>query len=184
MRDTLGLRDNEDVDFTWPWELESSADFLALSVEALMQLLAWRQSFVAEEDSASCLVMGTATAPKFSVCARCVRDQKALHYCVEGRLDFVTLCPVHGTPMFMKKRNRNGGESYAKSWIGTPLKGHVAEAVAAQRKSRFELERRIRAAVKVGYERHPTYGTIPAQTLLAAEAWRLRPRGGAAKHGE
>lgn len=176
MRTLLGLRDTEDVDFTWPWELESSAGFLAVPVEALTQLLAWRQSFIAEEDSASCLVMGTATAPKFSVCARCVREQKAVHYCVESRLDFVTLCPVHGTPMFVKKRNRTGEESYAKNRIGDPSKGHIDGATVAQRNNRFELERRVRAAVKVGYERHPTLGTIPAQTLLAAEAWRLRPR--------
>jgi hypothetical protein len=175
MRDLLYLKEDEDVDFAWPWDLESSAKFLAVPVEALTQLLTWRQSFVAH-DGAFGLVMGTATAPKFSVCARCVREQKAMHYCVESRFDFVTLCPVHGTPMFVKNRNRAGGESYVRTLIGATSNGRVGGATAAQRSNRFELERRIRAAVKIGYERHPILGTIPAQTLLAAEAWRLRPR--------
>jgi hypothetical protein len=175
MRTLLGLRDNQDVDFAWPWELESSAEFLAVPVQELTQLLAWRQSFVAHDDACG-LVMGTATSPKFSVCARCVREQKAMHYCVESRFDFVTLCPVHGTPLFVKNRNRAGGESYVMASIGATPNGRVGGTSAAQRSNRFELERRIRAAVKVGYERHPVLGTIPAQTLLAAEAWRLRPR--------
>jgi TniQ len=175
MRDLLYLKEDEDVDFSWPWDLESSAEFLAVPVEALTQLLTWRQSFVAH-DGAFGLVMGTATAPKFSVCARCVREQKAMHYCVESRFDFVTLCPVHGTPMFVKNRNRAGGESYVRTSIGATSNGRVGGATAAQRSNRFELERRIRAAVKIGYERHPILGTIPVQTLLAAEAWRLRPR--------
>ncbi len=175
MRDMLGLRDNEDVDFTWPWELESSAEFLAVPEEKLKQLLAWSQSFVAA-DGAWTLVMGTAKSPRFSVCAKCVREQKAIHYCVEGRFDFVTLCPVHRTPMFVKDRDQTGQDSYAKQWVGLTPAGNHGVATTAQMKSRFELERRIREAVKVGYEKHPTLGTIPAQTLLAAEAWRLRPR--------
>ena len=175
MRELLWLKEDEDVDFAWPWDLESSAEFLAVPVEALMQLLAWRQSFVAQ-DRAFDFVMGTATAPRFSVCARCIRQHKAMHYCVESRFDFVTLCPVHGTPMFVKNRNRAGGESYAKNWIGANSNGRVGGATASQRSSRFELERRIRSAVRVGYERHPILGLIPAQSLLAAEAWRLRPK--------
>ena len=75
-----------------------------------------------------------------------------------------------------KTETEGGGDSYSKNWIGATSNGRNGGTTAAQRTSRFELERRIRAAVKVGYERHPTLGTIPAQTLLAAEAWRLRPR--------
>lgn len=173
MRGILGLKDSEDVDFAWPWELESSARFLAVSVEGLERMLAWRQSFVAQA-GAWALVMGSADAPRYSVCVRCVREQQAIHYCVESRFNFVTLCPQHRAPMFLRRRVGDGGERLAFNWIGTGAGNRTVGQTAEHVNSRYHLEQRIRAAVKVGYERHPKYGTIPVQTLLAAEAWRLR----------
>jgi len=179
MRGILGLRDSDDVDFAWPWELESSARFLAVSVGDLGRMLAWRQSFVAQA-GAWALVMGSADAPRYSVCVHCVRQQKAIHYCVENRFRFVTLCPTHRAPMFAKTQVGAGGEALTGSWVGTFARPRSGSCPSGHLNCRFELERRLRDAVKVGYERHPKYGVVPVQTLLAAEAWRLFPGIGSA----
>lgn len=177
MRGILGLKESEDVDFSWPWELESSARFLAVSVEVLGRLLSWRNSFVAQA-GAWALVMGSANAPRFSVCVRCVREQKAIHYCVENRFGFVTLCPLHRVSMFARRYVGVERDRLAGKWAATAASPRLGCNAAGHVNSRFDLERRIRTAVKVGYERHPKYGTVPVQTLLAAEAWRLFPVGG------
>jgi hypothetical protein len=174
MRGLLGLKDSDDVDFVWPWELESSARFLAVSVEGLGRMLAWRQSFVAQA-GAWALVMGSANAPRYSVCVRCAREQKAIHYCVENRFSFVTLCPLHRAPMFAKRQVSVGGESLTGNWVAIAARPRSGSYPSGHLNSRFDLERRLRDAVKIGYERHPKYGVVPVQTLLAAEAWRLFP---------
>lgn len=174
MRDVLQLNEAEDVDFVWPWDIKSSAKFLAVSAQTLEDLLAWRRTFIGQKNRWD-FVLGTAEVPKFSVCARCVREHKAIHYCVESRFDFVTLCPVHGCPMFLKHRNPGENQPYVKNWIAASVHSRVRRATAPYQSSRFRLERRIYRAMRIGYEKHLTLGLIPAQSLLAAEAWRLRP---------
>lgn len=177
MRELIGLTDDEDADFTWPWELATSAQFLALPVDALAKLLSWSQSYVAQQRAFD-LVMGTPTAPMFGVCGQCVREQNAMHYCVESRLNFIKLCPQHGTPLRLEGHEEvHAGRALQDLMSTRPGDlANVAVTARQQCEIRFALERRIGAAMKCGYERHPTMGMIPVQTLLAAEDWRLRPR--------
>lgn len=176
MRELIGLTDEEDADFTWPWELATSAQFLALPVDALAKLLSWSQSYVAQQRAFD-LVMGTPMAPVFGVCGQCVREQNATHYCAESRLNFITLCPQHGVPLSLRgQEDVYAGRVGQNVTAAQPTDAGEGDNVAQQRRVRFALERRIGTAMKCGYEKHPVLGTVPVQTLLAAEDWRLRPR--------
>lgn len=177
MRALLGLGMGVDPDFVWPWELASSAAFLAVPVDALVNLLTWCQSYVPHAEAYD-LVLGSAIAPEFSVCARCVRERNAMHYCVESRLDFVTLCPEHGVLMERQEHHDVYSGVISGDRMKSAMDDHLDDApeVRARRVNRFNLERRVRIAMKSGYERHPTMGMIPVQSLLAAERWRLRPK--------
>lgn len=177
MRQSIGLETDEDADFSWPWDMQSSSQFFAVSIEALKCMLAWTESFVAQARAYD-LVMGTAREPRYRFCAGCVREHKVMHYSAEGRFEFMTLCPRHGTPMKCGQRKDVYGGVVSDEVTGD-VAGFDLQQLAAQadprQAARLHLERRICAAVKCGFERSSNYGIVPARSLIAAEAWRLMP---------
>jgi len=93
----FGLTSGQDPDFDWPWSVVSTARFLSTSPRHVMEMIQWRHGQIRIYGRAS--VMGSRDAPAFRVCPVCVGKYGFAHYRLEGRLDFVTLCPIHGVLM-------------------------------------------------------------------------------------
>ncbi|WP_436296645.1 TniQ family protein [Variovorax sp. LjRoot175] len=173
-RRLLGLGSGLDPDFGWPWELESSARFLATTADQLAQLMAWRCSFIAQARPDG-VVTGDSKVPLFSLCRACVAESRVVHYRIECRFGFVRLCPKHGTTLMRV----NGGRSLASLECAEVQSSSLwglssPEPPSVQRRrERMAFEKRICRALYVGYERHPTFGIVPAQTLLAVERIRV-----------
>ncbi len=173
-RRLLGLAGHGDPDFGWPWDLESSARFLATTADQLSQLLAWRCSFVAQAKPRG-VVRGSSKKPLFTVCRACVAESRLVHYRIECRFDFLRLCPKHGTTLIAVNSDRSlASLSFEEVQSSSAWGQNFREPSSPQRRQeRMAFEKRICAALYVGYERHPTLGIVPAQTLLAVERMRM-----------
>jgi hypothetical protein len=84
------------------------------------------------------------------------------------------LCGRHETPL----RTLGHDAVYLGLWEPLPPSAYWnggASDTAPSAAHRLALERRMLAVVRAGFERHPVLGVVPAQAVLAAEAWRLAP---------
>lgn len=163
-----------DPDFMWPWDVQSSAAYFAVDPEALASMIAWSESFVAQERAYD-LMRGQARAPAFGLCSECIRETRVAHYRVESRFEFSTLCAQHGVVLHITgygSLQALQNEPMACFALGKTLEADGVVGCV----HRLALERRIARLVRCGYERNPTLGILPARAVLAAESWRLRPK--------
>jgi hypothetical protein len=163
-----------DPDFLWPWDLRSSAAFFAADLDDFRPMLSWVDSYIGRARAFDVL-RGSARRPVFGLCSHCIRDVRVTHYSVESRFCFVTLCALHGTPLRAMNHHALLAGLSDPLPLGAFWNGGSPDAARGPA-HRLALERRVRAVVRLGFERHPVLGVVPAQSVLRAEAWRLTSR--------
>lgn len=157
-----------DPDFAWPWDLPSSSRLLATSAEEVTNAFSWCSSYVAQARPGG-VVMGDGLRLRFGLCKKCIEETRVLHYRSEFRFSFVTLCPRHAVALVLPPDGALLEHLQGQSWDEILSQSRCRTEPLGPRalKVRLALECRICRILKCGFERHPNFGVIPAQAVIA-----------------
>jgi len=169
---TLGRRC--DSDFDWPWDLDTTARFFATPQEVIGNLFGWHMSFIAQAAPPG-IVLGDGRLPRFMLCRECMAEAGVAYYRVEFRFAFMRLCQRHHIPLIIPNTGRLLESIQGEDWNDLRHWGvRLPTPPDEQRlRERLALETRICRLLKLGYERHPVLGVVPAQAILAQNRVRL-----------
>lgn len=156
-----------DPDFNWPWDLPSSSRLLATPQQEVANAFSWCTSHVAQARPPG-VVMGDGRWPRFALCRKCVLEKRVMHYRSEFRFSFVTLCPLHAVSLVLPSKGALLEHLDGQSWdeILAKSRRRIGPLSPEALRARLALELRICRILRCGFERHPIFGVIPAQTII------------------